>query len=160
MKEHNHLTPDKLDAEIDRAADEAAAEALSYWERVKALRGDPGAYQQYIASLRQKNPLELTAEEIGVLHDDNENFHGQIPGFEKINQYRELEEAAQGFMDGCDEVVQIEKLRPNPRERHALLSVDLNPIATLDQREADLLVKLLQMAFHSVMMFMLSAPLI
>lgn len=137
---------DALDAEIDAAVEEAEAEALEYWRRIAAMRGDPDVYREYVAELRKKNPLELTAEEIAVLHDDNEGFHGDTPDFEKIERYGKIESTAQRFMDECDEVSRIEKLRPNPRDRHALVCVDLKFAATLDRRETAMLTELLQLA--------------
>lgn len=144
--ENHRKGRDALDAEIDAVAEEAEAEALDYWQRVKTMRGDPAVYKEYVAELRKKNPLELTAEEIAVLHEGNEKYHGDTPDFTKIERYGKIESVAQCFMDKCDEVARIEKLRPNPHERHALVCVDLKFAATLDQRETAMLTELLQLA--------------
>ena len=90
--------------------------------------------------------LSYTPEEIGAMHDRNENFRGKQANFEKIQLYQAVKRDLVEFQKRCHSVQVVDGYDPNIREKHALLWMDLFPIANLDKEETAVLTAIMNKA--------------
>lgn len=79
--------------------------------------------------------LSYTPEEIGIMHDRNENFHGTQANFEKLQLYKAVKRSLMEFKERCDCVQTVNGYHPNVREKHAILWMDLSTFDALDRKE-------------------------
>lgn len=104
------------------------------------------AERAYEEELRNKPINELTPQEIGYLYDLNESFVGEDADPKKMRLYAALKDSITAFMSDCDEAHKLTEVSPNQKERHAILCMDIKPVATLDKREAKLLADIIAKA--------------
>lgn len=90
--------------------------------------------------------LSYTPEEIGAMHDRNENFHGSKANFEKIQVYHTVKRDLMEFKACCDCVQVVDGYDPNTREKHAILWIDFSPAAALDNKETAALTAIMNKA--------------
>ena len=90
--------------------------------------------------------MNYTPDEIGEMHDRNENFHGTQANFEKLALYREVKDDLTRFLLSCDDVRMVDGYDPNTREKHAVLWLDFAPAATLDKEETAALTAIMNKA--------------
>lgn len=91
-----------------------------------------------------------TPEEIGAMHDRNENFRGKHANFEKLQLYQAIKNDLVEFMEHCGSVKQVDGFDPNVREKHAIIWMDLSPAATLNKEETAALAAVMSKADGAV----------
>lgn len=107
---------------------------------LSVLQGAPGLEK------KERMRLSYTPEEIGAMHDRNENFRGKQANIEKLQLYRAVKRDLVEFMERCDDVRVVDGFDPNIREKHALLWVDFSPAAILDIKEITALTAIMNKA--------------
>lgn len=90
--------------------------------------------------------LSFTPDEIGAMHDRNENFQGTQANFEKLQLHQAVKRGLVEFKERCDCVQVVDGYDPNTREKHAILWVDFSPAATLDSEETAALTAIMNKA--------------
>lgn len=90
--------------------------------------------------------LNYTPEEIGEMHDRNENFRGKQANFDKIRLYHAVKRDLVEFKDRCDCVQEVDGFDPNIREKHALLWMDFSPAASLNKKQIATLAAIMRKA--------------
>jgi len=86
---------------------------------------------------------DYTPEEILKMWICNENFQGTRANLEKVRLYHTIKTDLTQFMQDCDEVRRVEGFDPNPKEKHAVIWIDLVPAATLSKEETTKLTKIM-----------------
>lgn len=79
--------------------------------------------------------LSYTPEEIGAMHDRNENFQGTQANFEKLQLYQAVKRGLIEFKERCECVQVVDGYDPNTREKHAILWIDFSPVADLNNEQ-------------------------
>ena len=79
--------------------------------------------------------LNYTPEEILAMHDRNENFHGTQANFKKLQLYQAVKRGLIEIKEHCECVQVVDGYDPNVREKHAVLWMDLSPVAFLNCEE-------------------------
>lgn len=85
----------------------------------------------------------ITPEEIGEMHDRNENFNGRQANFDKIRLYHEVKSDLTAFLELCEDAQLVDGFAPNAHEKHAILWLDFSPVAMLDAEETTALTVIL-----------------
>lgn len=87
--------------------------------------------------------LSYSPEEIGVMHDRNENFQGTQANFEKLQLYQDVKRGLMEFKEHYECVWNAGEYTPNTREKHAVLWIDLCHCAYLNREEIAVLTEIM-----------------
>ena len=83
--------------------------------------------------------MNYPPEEIAEAHDRNENFDGKRANLEKIRLYHSIKSDLSAFAERCEDAGNVGWFDPNPREKHAILWLDLSPASILNKEEVEAL---------------------
>ncbi len=103
-----------------------------------------------IGIVELQRTLAYSPEEIEAMYRRNENFDGKQVAFDKLQLFHELKADLAEFLQHCDDVQRLEEIRPNPREKNAILFLDVGIVTTFDKEEISILTTIMERADRTV----------
>ena len=87
-----------------------------------------------------------TPEQIAVMHNRNQNFHGKTANLPKIQIYQQIKAKLTELLEQCPDVCKVEGYPPNVREQCAIIWTDLQGLSMLDDKASTILADAMRIA--------------